>query len=358
MRIGAWRVWLLFIVSMAGVIAEAAAQEHVTFRADVLFYGDNTEFRNSFREGETIFGAAVRPAIVFEPADRVRLVLGAFGNVRFGDDDAVEIARPVIALVIVGSRSTFEFGTLLMPRVVNLSGPDREGPHGLLPPIQRETLAFDRPYEAGLAWTFAGPRLRHEMWIDWQRLNTDEHRERFDAGANGRVQLTRFLALPFQLHVVHEGGQLFASGPVADSAALAVGFDVGGKIGRLDRAALEVYAAGSRFVPDRSTPDRSRRGAAFFGRASAERGPWRGHLIVWRGKDFIKDEGDPNYLSVRRDGTRYRGVRDYSEAGLAHTFKPAKDIRLEASARLHRIEGRYEYSFRILASAAVAVRIR
>ena len=36
----------------------AWAQERVTLRSDVLFYGDNTEFRNPFREGETIFGAA------------------------------------------------------------------------------------------------------------------------------------------------------------------------------------------------------------------------------------------------------------------------------------------------------------
>ena len=31
----------------------AWAQEHVVLRTDVLLYGDNTEFRNPFREGET-----------------------------------------------------------------------------------------------------------------------------------------------------------------------------------------------------------------------------------------------------------------------------------------------------------------
>src|SRR5262245_26396901 len=155
MRIGAWQVWALLIVLAAGEAPEAAAQEHVTFSADVLFYGDNTEFRNPFREGETIFGTAVRPAVVFEPSGRARLILGALGNVRFGSDDAFETVRPVVALAIVGNRSTFEFGTLLMPRVVTAVGPDLGGPHGLLPPIQRETLSFDRPYEAGLAWTFA-----------------------------------------------------------------------------------------------------------------------------------------------------------------------------------------------------------
>ena len=46
------------------------------------------------------------------------------------------------------------FGTLPGPHVGDPPGPDRTGPHGLLPPIQRETLAFDRPYEAGPAVEF------------------------------------------------------------------------------------------------------------------------------------------------------------------------------------------------------------
>jgi hypothetical protein len=343
---------------MASGPSRAFGQEHVTFQADVLFYGDNTEFRNPFREGETIFGAAARPGVRFDLNDRVHITLGAFGNLRFGGEDAFEQARPVIALTIAGKRSSFVFGTLTTPTAGDPAGPDRTGPHGLLPPFQRETLAFDRPYEAGLEWTFAGSRLRHELWIDWQRLNTRQHRERFDAGGAGELVLSPLLAIPFQLHVVHEGGQLFAAGPVADSAAIATGIAVRGTTSRGDRLSLELLALGSRFVPDRADPDRSLRGAAFFGRASAERGSWRGHLIVWRGKDFIKDEGDANYASMTRGGERWRGVRDYAEIGLARTFEPVERLRLEASGRAHRVEKDYAYSFRILATAALVVRLR
>ena len=74
------------------------AQEHVTFQGDFLFYGDNTEFRNAFREGETILGTAVWAAAVFTITERVRVSLGAFGNVRFGDDDSFEMARPIVSL--------------------------------------------------------------------------------------------------------------------------------------------------------------------------------------------------------------------------------------------------------------------
>jgi hypothetical protein len=346
------------IALMIGSACPAFAQEHVTFHGDFLFYGDNTEFRNAFREGETILGTAVRAAAVFDLHDRVRVSVGAFGNVRFGGDSAFELARPIVSLTLVGRRSSFVFGTLVTPRVGDPPGPDRTGPHGLLPPLERETLAFDRPYEAGLAWTFAGETLRHELWIDWQRVNTKDHRERFDAGAVGEVKVSRLAAIPFELHIVHEGGQLFSTGPVADSSAFAVGLRLHGRVGPFERAAIEGYGLGSRFVPDRTVPSASRDGAAFFSRASAERAGWRGHLIVWRGRDFIKDEGDLNYLSMRRDGSRYVGTRDYAEAGLARTFRPAAGVLLEASGRLHRIERHYEYSFRILGTASLALKIK
>jgi hypothetical protein len=346
----------------------ALAQEHVTLQSNFLFYGDNTEFRNPFREGDTLFGTAVRAAFVFDLGERTKISLGALGNIRFGADEGNQIqdARPVVVLTITGKRSMFVFGTLNPPRIGITGdpafppplGPDRTGPHGLLPPLQRETLVFDRPHEAGMAWAFAGQTLRHEMWINWQRVNTREHRERFDTGVNGNVRLSRLVTLPFQLHVVHEGGQLFASGPVADSAAGGAGLDVRGSTAWFQSVGLELYGLASRYVPDRASPERSRDGGAFFGRASATRAGWRGHLIVWRGSGYIKDEGDPNYLSVRRDGSRYRGVRDYAEVGLSRVFQPTPGVVLEASGRFHRVERHYEYSFRIVASAIANVRLR
>jgi hypothetical protein len=354
---GAGRIAGAVIVSGIGAASPVLAQEHVTFRSDLLFYGDNTEFRNPFREGETIFGTAARAAAVFGVGETVTVALGVFGNVRYGSDDAFELVRPVLSLTITGKRSAFVFGTLQSPRVGEPPGPDRTGPHGLLPPLQRETLAFDRPYEAGMQWRFTGSRLRHDLWINWQRLNTAAHRERFDGGAAVDIGVSPVVAIPVQFHVVHEGGQLFASGPVADSAALATGVTLRAPIARLDAAALELFALVSRYVPDRSQPVRRRDGAGFFGRASAERSGWRGHLTFWRGDDFIKDEGDPNYLSLRRNGTRYRGVRDYAEAGLTRTFKPAAGILLEASGRLHRVERHYEYSFRIVGVARIELRL-
>src|SRR5688572_19100547 len=199
------------------------AQESVTLRSDILLYGDNTEFRNPFREGETIFGAAARIFADVRLGPAAVVSIGVFGNQRFGSQRAFEQVRPVIALTVHGGRSSFVFGTLPAPDPARPMGPDRGGPHGLLPALQRETLAFERAYEPGLLWRFAGDRLSHTMWLEWQRLNTADHRERFDGGVAGRVAISRVLTIPFQLHVVHEGGQQFAAGPVTDSTAGAIG---------------------------------------------------------------------------------------------------------------------------------------
>src|SRR5262249_3872744 len=144
----------------------------------------------------------------------------------------------------------FVMGTLPSRGVDTPLGPDKGGPHGLIPALQRETLTYQRPYEAGLGWTFTGDRIEHDFWLTWQRLNTQKHRERFDGGANTVFHLSEILSLPAQVHVVHEGGQLYASGPVDDSVAAAAG--IGLRTKRKSYAAsLELLGAASHDVPDR-----------------------------------------------------------------------------------------------------------
>src|SRR3972149_815316 len=126
-----------------------------------------------------------------------------------------------------------------------------------------------------------------------------------------RTALRPELALRADLHVVHQGGQHGGAEPVADSVAGAVGIEAGGPVGRLDRLGLELAGLGAKYVPDRQHPDQTRRGLGTFLRVSVEEGSWRAHVILWRADHFVKVEGDPLYQSMRRDGSFYRGVRDY-----------------------------------------------
>ena len=356
---GIRRVVLLSVL----LATPAAAQSNVDLTARVTFYGDNTEFSNPFREGETLLGTFASVFVDARVSERLVLRGGVFGNQRFGSDDSFDEARPVIALIVGSKQSHLILGTLDTLRRVRSGaepGPDRTGPHGLLPPMQRETLAFERPWEAGMQWVLDVPRVQQEAWVHWQRVNTSDQREVFDAGLTSRIPLRDALTLRGDVHLVHQGGQLSdgAAGPVADSVAAALGVEAAGDVPPLDRLSLEGYALVSRHVPDRERENDSRTGFGTFIRAAVEERGWRAHLILWRASDYIKAEGDPLYQTLRRDGTRMRGLRDYAEAGLTRTFRLAPASFLEASVRWHRVENDYEYSFRIFAVAELAKRLK
>ena len=170
-------------------------------------------------------------------------------------------------------------------------------------------------------------------------LNTREHRERFDTGANGSVpSLSRARdRCRFKLHVVHEGGQLFASGPVADSAAgggAGVEPTRSNRPGLQDRPALGFHGSRRNSCRNRVVaPELSIDGSGCLRSGVGRRTPVGAATLirVARIEGYIKDEGDPNYASLGRDGSRYRGIRDYAEAGVSRIFQPAPGVVLEAS---------------------------
>jgi hypothetical protein len=194
--------------------------------------------------------------------------------------------------------------------------------------------------------------------VHWQRVATSDRREIFDAGLDLRLPLRPALALRSSVHIVHQGGQVSSVGAVADSATAAIGFETGGPVGPLDRLSLEGSAVLSRHVPDRARrSETALTGLGTFVRVAVEDGGWRAHGILWRADDFVKAEGDAHYQVLRLDGTRYRALRDYAEAGLTRTVDLAPRSFLEISARWHRVENDYEYSFRILAVARFRTKV-
>ena len=148
---------------------------------------------------------------------------------------------------------------------------------------------------------------------------------------------------------MHEGGQQFDSGAVRDSHAGAVGVEWQRRVAPGDTLiTLDGHAVATRDIPDREHLARLEAGLGVFSRGAVRRGPWRTHVVVWRSRDTVKDEGDPNYLARRRDGAAFRKVRDYAEWGLTRHFRPAPDVHMFAAFRIHRVESHYEYSYRIV----------
>jgi hypothetical protein len=335
-------------VLVAMLHATAASGQIYSFGTDVYFYGDNTEFTNPFRAGDTTLGVSGRLFLDAQLNDSVTLRGGFFGLGRFGSHRFLEHAEPVIALHVTRGPSRFVFGSLetVFARH-DVNGADEETPHRLLPPLQQETLAFTRGQEMGLQWLVAARRLDQDAWINWQRLNTSSHRERFDAGYRSSIAVTNSLRLQTQWHIVHEGGQQFQSGAVSDSQAGALGLLGTARLARM-RFTADAHVVGTRHVPDRQQPSSSEAGVGGFSRVAFERRAWRAHVAVWRGRHTLKSEGDPNYHALRRDGTMFRQVRDYAEVGVTRHFRPAPGVHMFATFRLHRIESHYEYSYRIV----------
>ena len=347
------RVLLILLFS-----ATQATAQTLTAGVDLLFYGDNTEFANQFRTGDTLLGTAGRVFVDAELNDTVTLRAGFFGMGRYGSHRFLEEAEPVIALELRRGPSRFIFGSLDTATTrVHPRGPDEDTPHGLLPPLQRETLTFTRAHEMGLQWRAASSEVDQDVWINWQRLNTPTHRERFDAGVRSRVALGGGVALHGQWHVVHEGGQQFGSGAVRDSHAAAIGAEWG-RGAATRRVVLDAYAVATREVPDRERPEDTQNGLGVFARGAVERGGWRTHVIVWRSRDTLKEEGDANYLMLRRDGRFFRKTRDYGELGVTRHFYPAPGVQFDAALRVHRVESHYEYSYRVLARVQLRHRLK
>ena len=195
-------------------------------------------------------------------------------------------ALPIVSLRLHSPTQHLTLGTLSTDRAD--FGRDRTTPHGLLPPLATETLWFTRAYEAGVQWQVRTPKVAHEVWYNYQKLNTPEHREKFDVGITGRLPISGPATAAYQIHLVHHGGELYENGLVSDSLAYGPGLILRGTVRTLDALSLEVFGLAAHDRPDRavSSGKRTTSGAALFVRAAAERNGWRGHLIVWRGTDF------------------------------------------------------------------------
>ena len=329
-----------------------------TLDLDFLLYADNTEFFNPFRDGETLFGAAGALAVDLPLSDYATFRGGVFLNHRFGSEQFAEQSRPVISLSVRSGASTITIGTLDTVPDDGAPAPDLTGPHGLLPPLQVDTLAFTRPYEGGLQWQVESDLIEHDSWIHWQRLNTAAHRERFDAGARGRVPIRNLpIALGYQVHHTHEGGQLHDTGPVRDSLAGGPGVIIEPPVDGLDALTIDAYVLWSQHIEDRAAPDPSEAGHGVFVRAAGVKNGWRGHFIFWNGCLWLKDEGDLNYGSRLQEGMVIRATRRYREAGVSRIFHEAEGVSLEGALRFHTIEGDFDYSFRILARVDTAFRL-
>lgn len=309
------------------------------FAADVAwksvfnFYGDNTEFFEPFRTGETILGQQGKSFLEATVGPAGTLRVGVFYDFRSVTDPQVTV-KPVLTGEFRTNTSRLIFGTL-----------ENGGRHGFLEPLSVRTLEFTRPIEYGLQWILEEESWKLDAFLDWHELNTPTRPETLDYGFVLKRALDGRLWLEAQVHGYHEGGQLY-SVAFRNNWAPALGFRWKAEAEDLGTFRLAAFGVMS---GDLLTSDLSgiRYGGGGYFRAGFQP-PALPELFVigWQGRDFFFQEGDLNYASFNSDKSFYRADRTYLEVGLGGTLPLGGGILLNSEMRIHWIDEYFAVSNR------------
>jgi hypothetical protein len=356
-RLGSSWITCVVMVCLARATGTASAQTFA-WRNDATFYGDNTEFFNPYRVGETILGARMETYVSAVLGPRTEVILGVYGDHRSGRSDFFDEMKPLLGFRYRAHNSLGTLGTLVT-----------ENRHGYLEPLEVTTLEFTRPVEYGLQWREDHGWIGGESFIDWQHLNTRQSREIFDYGLLFHVRPRSYLSLEFQAHGLHHGGQLYNAGvPVTNNQAAAFGARLTGRLPLLDASSLGVFRLVSHGRIDPTPePNRPDHGHGTYVRGSIS--PW-GWLevftIQWWGRDFLSEEGDNSYNSRGADPRYYKSSRHYQEYGLDKHVAIESGVTLDAEFRFHQFDdlrsialghSEWEYSYRLVLNAPFEVRL-
>jgi hypothetical protein len=333
-----------------GLLSPApAAAEDIVWHSELTFYGDNTEFDHGpYRIGETILGGQFQTFLSLWLGPQVEVRAGVFGDHRSGENRKfLDPVKPILAFRYKTEHSLGVFGTL-----------ETRNRHGYLEPLEVTTLEFTRPIEYGLQWIEDRPRFHGEVYINWQHLNTSTSREIFDYGMILRYDPLDFLSVEGQLHGLHHGGQLFDVGPVTNNPVLGPGIRVWRDLPFLGEASLRAFYLVSSGKPDPFVGTPTIRGHGVYVRPAIHPGGWFELFgIWWRGKNFITNEGDHNYGSPGVDGF-YKADRRYGELGVVKRLTLARGIDVDPEFRLNWIDGKLDYSYRLVVRAPFDLKLR
>jgi hypothetical protein len=326
--------------------ANAAGGQEILWKSEFLFYVDNTEFFTPYRTGETILGAYFKTYLELKTGGPTCVRAGVFGDHRSGDETFLQV-KPILAFRFQTDRSLGVFGTL-----------EPHDRHGYLEPLEVTTLELTRPIEYGIQWVENQDRFHIDAYLNWQHLNTEFSREIFDAGFVSWWKPLPFLRVEGQFHVLHHGGQLHDVGPVTNNPVGGPGLRFETDLGGLGVSSLSGFYLMSEGPVDMLQGGRVIAGHGAYLRAAVQ--PWRFFdlvFIFWRGHNFITQEGDHNYGSIGVVPGFYRIDRRYEELGAIKKFRLVGRVDVDFEVRLHHIDGKFEYSYRLTVFAPFDLKV-
>ena len=306
-----------------------------------VFYGDNTEFFEPFRTGETLLGQQGKSFFTAALGSKAFLSAGLFGDFRSVTEPTMTV-KPLLSFEYREGGSRLVMGTLVTR--------DR---HGFLEPLQVTTLEFTRPVEYGFQWIEEGPSFKCDLFLNWHQLNTPTEPEAFDYGGTLQQAFGDNFSLEEQLHGFHRGGQLYYAG-VFNNWVPALGFRcrVPGFLGETRLGVFGVLSA----TLDKSTSAPTQWGRGGYLKASVVPGEgFEFFGIGWRGSDLYTQEGDAHYASFSDPDSSTTGEihgfvrsdRFYAELGVKKEFQMEGGASFVAELRSHWIDEWWAYSYRL-----------
>ncbi len=121
----------------------------------------NNEYFGKHTEGMTFFGTVFQPSIAFALNRKVELVGGWYFRQFFGQD-GFDASLPVLT-------AKFEFFPGIILTIGQLNG---HLAHGYLEPIFSTDNYFAKRPEYGLQFIIEKPRLKSDLWMNWERFIT------------------------------------------------------------------------------------------------------------------------------------------------------------------------------------------
>lgn len=331
---------------------------YFSFRS-ISFIRDD-EYSNPIIEGYTLPGYFVQPELVYIPAERLQLRLGAH-LLSYSGTDRFSLIKPVFsAKWYISPAAWFILGTL--------SGSNS---HRMYDPHFNKERLYNAYSEDGAQFRFTDDYIFSDTWLSWENFifRGDTSREIFTAGESFRffspeIREHLWFEVPVQLQFKHYGGQISNYPEEVETyfntaAGIRINLDIGGR--RFGTAALEAILFNN-LTLTKNAPSGINKGygqwyrffytyKVFF----AEAGYWKGHNFYAPNGNFIfgsvSDHIDNLVIPDRNlvtcsAGVRYRPYRSlelylafdgYYDTGLKR-FDTAMAVHLRFN-KLFRIAG-------------------
>lgn len=268
--------------------------ETTTFALNLEKQGleDNT-FTNGLGRDTTLIGNLLNVYLRKRLLSSVDLDLGLFANMPLGHDTEVSQVRPIIRLQYRPAREiTALIGTLAVPH--------RDFHDAVFDNANR----FVRPFEQGAQVVVNAQYYRQDLFINWEQAFRGSATNRYDVGYAGQVRAGPF-RFNGQAHWVHNGQALLKldrSFDTEDNLVTAVGpelvlepFTYFPALAWWNQLGIRATYLTSFNEPMAGGP--AVRGRGYEVSVWLDLAGWRPSVSFWRGRQFISQQGDPEYAA-------------------------------------------------------------